>query len=533
MATFGELFAGGEFSGLFVGWFLDDATAAALALDIEGAVPASELHVTVAYAGKVATADDLDVMRAIENARSTIEYSSPFAGSVTGVARFQGVDTGQDAIVALVDVKGLARLNDELRGVFIRAGLEDSEHGYIPHITLAYVPSGADMPITTLPALPLVLGAMTINAGTFSATVTIGAGMAAAVYSEAVDANGNEKGRLFIPQTFSEDNWINYLPLPGVYEHARYGKEQFTAERNKRFVEGFKSRVYQQHLPIDAEHQTKLSGAVGWIEDMRQNDDGSVDARIDWTERGKTLLQKDAFRYFSPEIYHQWTAPTGETYTDVAVGGAITTRPYFKESSLRPLAASEEPPPTNPEEGHMADDVGNADSNKYAELSQQFAEEKARGDRLEAEAKQYAEQNLKLTETVDQMQSDMRVRAFREEVRGRSDANNIRWFGDENQHVAMLEKLTKAFGENSDEVKAYIDQNREAAKRISASGIFSETGSRGISLTGSDAERLDTAVQKYREAHPDATPEQAKAQVYSENPDLVASMRAGKTNKEA
>jgi len=52
-------------------------------------------------------------------------------------------------------------------------------------------------------------------------------------------------------------------------------------------------------------------------------------------------------------------------------------------------------------------------------------------------------------------------------------------------------------------------------------------------LSGSDAEKLDAAIKTYREAHPDATAEQAKAQVFSENPALVAAVRAGKSNVEA
>ncbi len=139
-----------------------------------------------------------------------------------------------------------------------------------------------------------------------------------------------------------DGQWIAYLPAPDEYESPRYGKIVITAERNRRFVENFRSAVYQEKLPIDAEHETKLSGAMAWVVDMRQNSDGSVDAKVDWTDRGRSLMEGDQFKYFSPEFFDEWRDPaSGEVYSDVAIGGALTTRPFFKEKSLRPLVASE------------------------------------------------------------------------------------------------------------------------------------------------------------------------------------------------
>ena len=53
------------------------------------------------------------------------------------------------------------------------------------------------------------------------------------------------------------------------------------------FVENFAAKVYQEKLPIDLEHQYKLSGAAGWITDLVQNEDGSVDAFVEWTDMGE------------------------------------------------------------------------------------------------------------------------------------------------------------------------------------------------------------------------------------------------------
>lgn len=135
---------------------------------------------------------------------------------------------------------------------------------------------------------------------------------------------------------------VPYLPRPGTYKHPKWGTIRVTAERLQRFVDNFAQGVYQRTVPLDAEHETKLSGAVAWIKRLVRNDEGGVDAEVEWTDRGRAFLAADRFKYISPEWYDEWTDPaTGRSYRDVVIGGAITTRPFFKEGALRPLVASE------------------------------------------------------------------------------------------------------------------------------------------------------------------------------------------------
>lgn len=136
--------------------------------------------------------------------------------------------------------------------------------------------------------------------------------------------------------------WIPFLPKPGEYNSPRYGEIVITRERNEHFIENFEAGVYQEALPISSEHiDADQEGAYGWIEEMRMNEDGSVDARVSWTDRGKEAIEKDRFRYFSPEFHDVYKDNKGQKHRDVAVGGALTTRPFFKEDELRPLVASE------------------------------------------------------------------------------------------------------------------------------------------------------------------------------------------------
>ena len=134
---------------------------------------------------------------------------------------------------------------------------------------------------------------------------------------------------------------IQVFPAPGHYDHPVWGGFDITREGNQKFIDQFDAQVYQDHIPIDAEHETKLSGAVGYYKSLTMQPDGSVDAGIDWTDRGEKLIRGGGFKYFSPEWFDEWEDPAneGHTHENVLVGGAIVRKPYFKD--LRPLAASE------------------------------------------------------------------------------------------------------------------------------------------------------------------------------------------------
>lgn len=149
--------------------------------------------------------------------------------------------------------------------------------------------------------------------------------------------------RLFTEVAFAEPPArVPLLPKPGTYKHPSYGEITLTPERIANFVRNLNAAVYQRAVPIDAEHQSKLSGALGYFSTAALNDDGSADAEVEWTDRGKALLAAGGFKYVSPEWYDRWTDPATEVeHQDVLVGLALTSRPFFKDGSLRPLVARE------------------------------------------------------------------------------------------------------------------------------------------------------------------------------------------------
>jgi hypothetical protein len=345
--------------------------------------------------------------------------------------------------------------------------------------------------------------------------------------------------RLFFEQSFMEaPEWIPYLPKPSTFKHPLYGPISITTERNENFVTNFNAGVYQDQIPVDAEHQTKLSGAMGWIKEMRINDDGSVDARVEWTERGKKLLEDDRFKYISPEFYEEWENPAdGTVYQDIAIGCALTTRPFFKEDSLRPLVASEagvfdfssatqhnheivvhfaqlefiesdaggtmsEQVETTTDDIPDTPEVPEAPVVPAAE--QGFTEEIKSIIASERAAREIAERtSQQLAERLTRLEDERMTQRFTNIVLGRDGSGDgARWVGDVEGHVNHLKKLAKAFGEDSEEVKYFVTTQQQHAEAIRNTPGFTPIGSSEIPTAGqSAADVADTrAKAKMREA---------------------------------
>jgi 2'-5' RNA ligase len=344
--------------------------------------------------------------------------------------------------------------------------------------------------------------------------------------------------------------WIPLLPKPGKFKHPVYGDLVISHERNQNFVGNFKAGVYQERLPIDAEHETKLSGAMGWIVDMRMNEDGGADARVEWTQRGTSLLADDRFKYISPEWYDEWTDPATETvYKDVAIGAALTTRPFFKANSLRPLVASEQGLyiPDDESSGRvegtgetvvvvfqqvqmkekvMADEArvtDKMDPKEFGELKAQFTEltakvaaSEAAAAEAEQEKQQYREALDKSNERIAMLESERRHKAFTETVKG--------WYGEAEKNVAMLEKMADAFGEASEEFTGYVAQQSAQAVALGESKLLDEIGSsREAATTGVISEVNKMAAKRVTDAG--IAFKDALSQVFAERPDLYDAYR--------
>lgn len=141
-------------TGIMVALFPPEAEAQALALSGEGlpegsvVTPANELHLTLVYLGEVGQIGfgQGDLLKWVMH---FAQENPIIRGMVSGVGRFNTADAeGRQAIYASYDSLMLAPFRFWLAD---RLPYGPENHGFTPHITIAYVPADAPMP-NILPA---------------------------------------------------------------------------------------------------------------------------------------------------------------------------------------------------------------------------------------------------------------------------------------------------------------------------------------------------------------------------------------------
>lgn len=390
-------------------------------------------------------------------------------------------------------------------------------------------------------------------------------------------------GRIF-KADLSKPSWIPFLPVPGKFKHPLYGEIDVTVEGNTAKVKSVKDHIYQEHIPLDAEHETKLSGAVGWITDMRMNKDNSADAYIEWTDRGRALAGGDnpQFKYVSPEWFDSWTDPaTSVVHHDVIAGGAITTRPFFKDKVLRALVASEAGtqiikqeertvPPENKDKGEAktyaegspelqalidaakteavagtfkegtpefqakidaavtAAETKKAEDEKAKlakegapEPTKEMTELTARVTAAETQAADLKTANETLTKSLKAISDENRRRRFTDIVSGKGGENDGgAWIGDKDKHVAFLEQLADLKGETDPMFIAHVENQNAAAAQAAEGGLFSQVGS-GAGAPSTPDGKLESLVKARMTSDP------AKPLAYAEAYDAVLNTAEG------
>ena len=345
--------------------------------------------------------------------------------------------------------------------------------------------------------------------------------------------------RLFTAHRFAEPpEWLPLLPVPGTYKHPVYGEMELSRERLAQFAASVNAGTYLPKLPINAEHEDDTGGALGWIVEARQNADGSVDARVEWTDRGVDAIKADRFLYVSPEWFDAWSDLKGVRHSNVVVGAALCTKPFFKPPYLRPLAANDAhtAPPQPATAGATPPEVSMSDTTKAGAGAAPETDVKALSDRLtaiEAEltatkaAKESSDAALKqATEQIATMQTSERRKRFTDEVMGKSDANGHMWAGEVAKNVSVLETLADAVGEDSEQFRDFVAQQRATAAQLAKSGLFSEAGSsQGGAVGGSAWARIEAEAKRVA-GDEKVSIEVAMDRVIQRNPALYAEYSA-------
>jgi phage I-like protein len=388
---------------------------------------------------------------------------------------------------------------------------------------------------------------------------------------------------LFVEHAFSDPpEWMPILPKPGEFKHPEYGKISITTERNANFIANFENGVYQSKLPINAEHNPSDEGAFGWIVGMRQNTDGSVDAKVNWTDLGTDAIENDRFAYVSPEWVDSYKKNDGTKHKDVLLGAALTVRPFFKEDAMRPLVASERglelarvqkddvsesytfvftaATPITPEV-NMAIDK-DARRKRFAEIAKSFkgdiethlkfmdaiAGDNEKPEEMEVfkayvaretelakpveESKDFTEQIKTLSDQNKELKAvneklGGEVVALQKENRRKRFTDVVKDFsGKGEDHVSMLEFIAdnEEKGEESDRFKGYVEGQKALASQLKASDLFRSIGDERGGAPRTAAEELDALTHKYIEDHKseNLTFAQAYTRVLDQNPEVYA-----------
>lgn len=147
-----RLFIKGGHTGTMVALHLPSDVARQVA--IPGGEEPSSMHITVAYLGK--DLSETQKSAALCAVRRVAQRCGPIKAQLGGVGRFSASHTseGKDVIYLSVDSSDLTRLHPMLVEELAAEGIAPSNaHGYVPHVTLAYVSTTASTPLKRFPPI--------------------------------------------------------------------------------------------------------------------------------------------------------------------------------------------------------------------------------------------------------------------------------------------------------------------------------------------------------------------------------------------
>lgn len=139
--------------------------------------------------------------------------------------------------------------------------------------------------------------------------------------------------------TLKEENgrYSSRIPvLPeGKFKHPWYGDLDFTAPVLRAAKRNFDKRILGTDIMVDESHDR--GKALGWFKNVHHGASEiggqthiGLFADVEWTDLGRSLLERDIYRYFSAEI-GAFTGSDGKTIKNVLFGGGLTNRPFFKQ----------------------------------------------------------------------------------------------------------------------------------------------------------------------------------------------------------
>lgn len=134
-------------------------------LRLRGGEEAEDMHVTLLFLGEVSKIANPDMVKAV--IADVAQSYRPLTGQINGIGRFvQTHKEGYHVIYASPDLRALSGLRQDVVNHLSNHGIDSpSEHGFVPHITLTYVPEGTSTPDVLQKPIPVTFDAISVVIG--------------------------------------------------------------------------------------------------------------------------------------------------------------------------------------------------------------------------------------------------------------------------------------------------------------------------------------------------------------------------------
>lgn len=146
--------------------------AAAKVAQLPGDTPEDELHVTLAYLGKLEDLDAPTKAKLVQAVVAAANEASPLKARISGIGRFKGGDT--DPLYLGIDCLGLDYFRADLARSISKFLPLPEEHGFTPHMTLSYLETDAPTPALDLDETSWEVASVALVLGTHRIDVPFG-----------------------------------------------------------------------------------------------------------------------------------------------------------------------------------------------------------------------------------------------------------------------------------------------------------------------------------------------------------------------
>lgn len=159
-------------SGVMVAFRIPSDAANMIAIDedaIPGAevIPQDDLHITLVYMGDISGFQDEGMKQKVRDVVEAFAKShTPLKGAVNGIGQFANATDGKRPFYANFDSPALPDFRQELVEALESSGVVISKnHGFTPHITLAYIPEGYTSKLPDIPTISITFDTLYLSMG--------------------------------------------------------------------------------------------------------------------------------------------------------------------------------------------------------------------------------------------------------------------------------------------------------------------------------------------------------------------------------